>query len=310
MLATLTHRRFSSPDWIYERKLDGERCLAFRRGGEVRLLSRNRRRLDCTHPKLVDALKVQRDHDVVVDGEVVAFERGQMSFSRLQRRTGISDPELARLSGIAVSYYIFDILHLDGNRVTALPVRARKSLLARAVTFRTPLRLTTHRNTEGEAFFRDACRRGWEGLVAKRAASEYVGRRSTDWLKFKCSNRQELVVGGFTDPAGTRVGLGALLVGYYEGGRLRYAGKVGTGYDVATLRALRQRLDALEQDRPPFVDAPRERGMHWVRPELVAEVAFTEWTADGRLRHPRFLGLRSDRPASEVVREHALEVRI
>jgi hypothetical protein len=162
MLATLTHRRFSSPDWIYERKLDGERCLAFRRGGEVRLLSRNRRRLDCTYPELVDALKVQRDHDVVVDGEVVAFEGGQMSFSRLQRRMGSSDPELARRSGIAVSYYIFDILHLDGNRVTALPVRARKSLLARAVTFRTPLRLTTHRNTEGEAFFRDACRRGWE----------------------------------------------------------------------------------------------------------------------------------------------------
>jgi bifunctional non-homologous end joining protein LigD len=303
MLATLTHRRFSSPDWIFERKLDGERCLAFRRGGEVRLLSRNRQRLDCTYPELVDALSVRSDHDVVLDGEVVAFERGRMSFSRLQRRMGISDPELARRSGIAVAYYLFDILHLDGNRVTALPLRARKSLLARALTYRTPLRLTTHRNTEGEAFLRDACRREWEGLVAKRAASEYVGRRSTDWLKFKCSNRQELVVGGFTDPAGTRVGFGALLVGYYEGGRLRYAGKVGTGYDVATLRALRLRLDELEQDHPPFVDPPRERGVHWVRPELVAEVGFSEWTADGRLRHPRFLGLRSDKPASEVVRE-------
>jgi bifunctional non-homologous end joining protein LigD len=303
MLATLTHRRFSSPDWIFERKLDGERCLAFRRGGEVRLLSRNRQRLDCTYPELVDALSVRSDHDVVLDGEVVAFERGRMSFSRLQRRMGISDPELARRSGIAVAYYVFDILHLDGNRVTALPLRARKSLLARALTYRTPLRLTTHRNTEGEAFLRDACRREWEGLVAKRAASEYVGRRSTDWLKFKCSNRQELVVGGFTDPAGTRVGFGALLVGYHEGGRLRYAGKVGTGYDVATLRALRLRLDELEQDHPPFVDPPRERGVHWVRPELVAEVGFSEWTADGRLRHPRFLGLRSDKPASEVVRE-------
>jgi len=306
MLATLTQRRFSSSDWIFERKLDGERCLAFRRGGEVRLLSRNRRRLDGTYPELVDALRACSDHDVVLDGEVVAFDRGRMSFSRLQRRMGIGDPVLARRSGVAIAYYIFDLLHLDGHRTTALPLRARKSLLARALTYATPLRLTVHRNAEGEAFLRDACSHGWEGLVAKRADSDYVGRRSTDWLKLKCSNRQELVVGGFTDPAWTRVGFGALLVGYFEGGRLRYAGKVGTGYDVATLHELRRRLDEIAHDASPFADPPRERGTHWVRPELVAEVAFTEWTAGGRIRHPRFVGLRSDKPAGEVVRERPL----
>jgi bifunctional non-homologous end joining protein LigD len=310
MLATLTQRRFSSPDWIFERKLDGERCLAFRRGAEVHLLSRNRHRLDGTYPELVDGLRAQSDHDVVVDGEVVAFEEGRMSFARLQRRMGISDPELARRSGVAIAYYIFDLLHLDGHRITALPLRARKSLLTQALTYGNPLRLTVHRNTEGEAFLRDACGRGWEGLVAKRADSEYVGRRSTDWLKLKCSNRQELVVGGFTDPAGSRVGFGALLVGYFESGRLRYAGKVGTGYDVATLRSLRSRLGELEQDAPAFVDPVRERGTHWVRPELVAEVAFSEWTTDGRLRHPRFVGLRSDKVAADVVRERAAKVTV
>ncbi|MGH7747519.1 MAG: non-homologous end-joining DNA ligase [Candidatus Dormibacteria bacterium] len=303
MLATLTQRRFSSPDWIFERKLDGERCLAFRREGEVRLLSRNRRRLDGTYPELVDALGACSDHDIVVDGEVVAFERGLMSFSRLQKRLGISDPELARRSGIVVAYYMFDILHVDGHQVTALPLRARKSLLAEALTYRAPLRLTVHRNTDGESYFAQACPRGWEGLVAKRAASEYAGRRSPDWLKFKCSNRQELVIGGFTDPAGSRVGFGALLAGYHEDGRLRYAGKVGTGYDVATLLSLRRRLDELEQPAPPFADPPREHGVHWVRPELVAEVGFSEWTTDGRLRHPRFVGLRLDKPPAEVVRE-------
>jgi bifunctional non-homologous end joining protein LigD len=311
MLATLTQRRFSSPDWIFERKLDGERCLAFRRDGEARLLSRNRQRLNGTYPELVDALSAATEHDVVVDGEVVAFDGARTSFERLQRRMGISDPDLARRSGVAVHYYVFDILHLDGHYVDALPLRVRKSLLARAIRFDEPLRLTVHRNTEGEALLRDACRRGWEGLVAKRADSLYAGRRSPDWLKLKCSNRQELVIGGFTDPQRSRVGLGALLLGYYDNGRLVYAGKVGTGFDVATLRSLRARLDELAQDSSPFsAGVVLERGVHWVRPALVGEVEFTEWTADGRLRHPRFVGLRVDKPADQVVRERPQEVPV
>jgi bifunctional non-homologous end joining protein LigD len=311
MLATLTQRRFSSPDWIFERKLDGERCLGFVSTGEVRLLSRNRRRLDGTYPEIADALAGATDHEVVVDGEVVAFDGGQTSFARLQRRIGISDPALSRRSGVAVTYFVFDVLHLDGHDVTGVPLRHRKSLLRRALAFRAPLRFTVHRNRDGERFLEEACRRGWEGLVAKGADSAYVGGRSRDWLKLKCSNRQEMVVGGFTDPRGTRVGFGAMLLGHHDGGRLVYAGKVGTGYDTATLRELRSRLDALEQPQSPFAGGEgRQAGVHWVRPELVAEVEFTEWTGDGRLRHPRFVGLRDDKPASEVVRERAMEAPV
>jgi bifunctional non-homologous end joining protein LigD len=306
MLATLTHRRFSSDDWIFERKLDGERCLAYcRDASSVHLFSRNRLGLDGTYPEILDALRSEREHDVVLDGEVVAFENGQTSFARLQRRIGITDPEAARRSGVAVSYYIFDLLRVDGYDITALPLRMRKTLLRQALTFDDPLRFSVHRNRDGEAFFAEACRRGWEGLIAKRVESPYVPYRSTDWLKFRCSNEQEMVVGGFTDPKGSRVGFGALLLGYYEGDRLMYAGKVGTGFDTATLLSLRRRLDELERPQSPYADSHRvrERGVHWVEPVLVAQVAFSEWTRDGMLRHPRFVGLRDDKSAREVVRE-------
>jgi len=312
MLATLTDRRFSDPRWLFERKLDGERCLAFRDGERVRLLSRTRRHLDGTYPEVVDALARERVGDFVVDGEVVAFDRGRTSFGRLQQRIGISDPERARQSPVAVFYYVFDLLHLDGRDTTALPLRIRKSLLRATLSFRSrTLRYTAHRNEQGEALFATACARGWEGVIAKQADAPYVGRRSGDWLKFKCSAGQELVVGGFTEPTRSRVGLGALLVGYYQAGDLVYAGKVGTGFSQATLRELRRWLDALETQDSPFrgddvrraARGPGGAAVHWVRPELVAEVAFTEWTTDGRLRHPRFVGLRDDKRARDVVRE-------
>jgi bifunctional non-homologous end joining protein LigD len=304
MLATLTARRFSDPAWLFERKLDGERCLGYRRGGDVRLLSRNRKRLDGTYPEVADALGRETDSDLIVDGEIVAFEEGRTSFALLQRRMQVRDPEAARRSGIAVFYYIFDLMHLAGYDTTDLPLRLRKTLLRRALTYDQPLRYSVHRNAEGEAFHREACRRGWEGVVAKRADSRYVGHRSPDWLKFKCANEQEVVIGGFTEPAGSRVGFGALLIGFYAGDDLVYAGKVGTGFDTETLLDLRRRLDALRQDDPPFVGVrARQQGVHWVRPELVSQVAFTEWTEDAKLRHPRFVGLRRDKVAREVVRE-------
>jgi ATP-dependent DNA ligase len=179
-------------------------------------------------------------------------------------------------------------------------------LLREAIDFDDPIRLTTHRNGKGQELFAEACRKGWEGLIAKRADSPYTDRRSRDWLKFKCERGQELVVGGFTDPQGSRSGFGALLLGYFDDGELRYAGKVGTGFDEATLADISGRLRKLEISSPPFADTTAiERGgqVHWVEPELVAQVAFVEWTRHGRLRHPRFLGLRDDKSAREVVRE-------
>jgi len=296
MKAVLTEERFSDPDWIYERKLDGIRCIAIKGEQRVRLLSRNDLSLNGRFPEVVAALEADPATDFVLDGEVVAFAGAQTSFERLQQRGE---------RPVAVFYYVFDILYLAGHDVTALPLRARKSLLRDALAFRGPVRLTPHRNRDGEEMYREACRKGWEGLIAKRADSPYTHGRSRDWLKFKCSAEQELVIGGFTAPKGSRTDLGALLLGYYDGGRLRYAGKVGTGFTQATLRDLAARLEPLETGASPFTDEVRERHVSWVRPELVAQVGFSEWTRDGRLRHPRFLGLRDDKAAAEVVRETA-----
>ncbi|GGI94014.1 non-homologous end-joining DNA ligase [Streptomyces brasiliensis] len=303
MLATLTEHYFSDAAWIFERKLDGERCLGFHDGSRTGLLSRSGQSLSDTDPEITEALDRQGCHDFVVDGEMVAFEGTRTSFARLQQRIGIHDADRARASQVAVTYYVSDVLYLAGHDVTGLPLRTRKALLRRAPDFSSPLRFTPHRNADGEAYFRQACERGWEGLIAKRADSRYERRRSRNRLKFKCGRRQEPVIGGFTDPAGSRTGFGALLVGYYDAGRLVYAGKAGTGYDRRSLEGLRARLDRLERSHPPFANGPRERGAHWTQPQLVAEIGFTKWTGDGKLRHPRFLGLRTDKPAETVVRE-------
>ncbi|WP_269858608.1 non-homologous end-joining DNA ligase [Streptomyces sp. RPT161] len=303
MLAVLSDRRSFDDGWIFERKLDGVRALGFREDGRTGLLSRTGRRVDATYPEIIEALERQECHDFMVDGEIVALEHGRTNFALLQRRMGLTRPHDVRMSGVAVTYYLFDLLRLDGQDLTRLPLRTRRSLLRRTIEFRSPLRFTTHRNTGGPDLLRQACERGWEGLIAKRADGRYAQTRSRDWLKLKCAAGQEMVVGGFTEPSGSRVGLGALLVGYYADGELHYAGKVGTGFDTATLRRLRARLDELEQPGSPFADEVRERTAHWVRPELVVQVGFTEWTRDGKLRHPRFLGLRDDKSAREVVRE-------
>ncbi len=304
MKATLTAERFSDPQWIFERKLDGIRCLASRAGTQVLLRSRTGRNLNSSYPELVQALAAETCDDFLVDGEIVAFRHGITSFERLQRRMQLSDPEAARRSGVRVYLYVFDLLRLEGRDTTRLPLRTRKALLRRALSFGNSVRYLPHRNRDGERLYREACAKGLEGLIAKRADSEYRSGRSRDWLKMKCSHEQELVIGGFTAPRGSRSEFGALLVGYYEDGRLRYAGKVGTGFDTKTLHRLGSRLRALERPDPPFVDVDSvPRGTRWVEPDSVAQVAFTEWTRDGRLRHPRYLGLRDDKPAREVIRE-------
>jgi bifunctional non-homologous end joining protein LigD len=295
MKAVLTDERFSDPGWIYERKLDGIRCIAIKSGGEVRLLSRNALSLDARFPEIRAALAADPAEEFVVDGEVVAFVGAQTSFAALQQR---ADGHRAR-----PLLYLFDVLHLAGMDTTALPQRARKALLRDALDWRDPVRLTVHRNEDGAALYREACRKGWEGLIAKRADAPYVHGRSRDWLKLKCDAAQEMVVGGWTAPRGSRTDLGALLIGVYDDGLLRYAGKVGTGFTQATLRDLAAALAPLRRETSPFADAPRLRDATWVEPRLVAQVGFTEWTRDGRLRHPRFLGLREDKAPEEVVRE-------
>ena len=303
-LATLTDERFSDPQWIFERKFDGMRCVAFRDGDQVRLLSRNRQPLNGTYPELVDALAAQRTSRFVVDGEVVAFQGRRTSFARLQGRLGITKPEEARASRIRIFYYLFDLMHLDGKSTVDIPLQWRKRLLRSAISFDDPLRNTAHRVGDGISAYQAACKRGDEGVIAKRADSPYDGGRSKNWLKFKCVRDQEFVVGGYTSPQGSRIGLGALLLGYYDGRDLVYAGKVGTGFDDATLRSLHERLAPIEVATPPFTRGlGRESGARWVRPELVAQIGFTEWTRDGKLRHPRYQGLRIDKSPDEVVRE-------
>jgi len=294
MLATLTRDYFSDPEWIFEPKLDGVRCLAFKNGDDVRLLSRNKLDRSPFYPSIAKTIARQA-HDFVIDGEVAAVEDGRTSFSLLQQGHRMKVPIL---------YFVFDIVYLDGTNLARKNVLERKAALKKALSWRKPLQFVDHITGDGEDYYQAACAQGLEGVIAKRAASRYVHGRSREWLKFKCSNEQEFVIGGYTDPRGTRAAFGALLVGYYESKELRYAGKVGTGFDAALLRSLLEEMKPLERDESPFAGPPPMRkDVHWVEPKLVAQVAFAEWTPDGRLRHPRFVGIRRDKKASQVVRE-------
>jgi bifunctional non-homologous end joining protein LigD len=304
MLATLTDERFSREGWLFERKLDGERCLAFCHGSVLRLLSRNRKRLNEKYPEIAEAFRQQEIDAFIVDGEIVAFKGGIPSFAKLQQRMQVKRPSAELLRSIPVWLHAFDLLYLDRYDTRRVPLRYRKELLRNSFDFRHSLQFTEHRETEGEAYYRDACRQGWEGVIAKNGDSAYVSKRTRDWLKFKCSHEQEFVVGGYTDPQGERIGFGALLVGYYDRRQLRFAGKVGTGFDHALLQRLGRQLAGFETSTCPFAaDGLPRRGVHWVKPKLVAQIAFTEWTAEGKLRHPRFLGLREDKRPEDVVRE-------
>lgn len=263
MAATLTQERFTGPEWIVERKFDGIRLLAFKRGSEVRLFSRNRRPQDI--PPLAEAIATLPVREVILDGEITWDRSG--------------------------GYHVFDILWLDGRSVTSLPLDERRALLAK-LPLRAPLRRVEALD-DPEPWER-ARREGWEGVIVKRRDSPYQHKRSKLWLKMKCESAQDFVVGGFTDPQGGRVGLGALLVGYFEGEDFVFAGKVGTGFDTKLLLGLRDRLDAIEVPKSPFTKAtglPRLRA-HWVRPTIVVHVAFIEWTVHKKLRHSRLLGVR------------------
>jgi bifunctional non-homologous end joining protein LigD len=294
MLATLTEERFSDKKWIFEKKHDGVRALAFKKGSNIQLLSRNKLSFNNSYPDVVDHL-MKTSGNFIIDGEIVALEKGVSSFSKLQQRMK---------SSMAIYYFVFDLIYWEQFDVRDLPLLERKKMLQEKIAFDQRIRFTNHKVGEGEKYYEQACREQWEGIIAKRSDSLYVAGRSTDWLKFKCSMEQELVIVGYTDPEGARVGLGALLVGFYEKNELIYAGKVGTGFTFQTLRTLQKKLSALERSTPAAkgIGLPR-KNVHWVEPKLVAQIGFSEWTSDNKLRHPRYLGLREDKRPREVVRE-------
>jgi ATP-dependent DNA ligase len=274
MAATLTQDRFAGDDWLFEKKYDGIRLLAYKRGTDIKLYSRNH--LLQHLPAIEKAVAAVGADEVIIDGEV-AWDGGS-------------------------AYHVFDVLWLNGRLTTSLPLEARRALL-KTLTFTPPMRrVDLLRDREP---WERARREGWEGVIAKRKGSPYEHRRSKLWLKMKCEASQELVVGGFTDPQGARVGLGALLVGYYEKDDFVFAGKIGTGFDTRLLLDLRKRLDAIEIDKTPFTVStglPRLRA-HWVKPSIVVQVNFLEWTPNNKLRHPRLIGVRFDKKARDVVRE-------
>lgn len=261
MAATLTQERFTGPEWIFERKFDGIRLLAYKNGSDVGLFSRNR--LPQNLPAVSDALKKLPNKQLILDGEII-------------------------WGGGGAAYHIFDILWLDGQATTSLTLEERLALL-RELALKPPLQRV--KTLDDAQPWDRAQKEGWEGVIAKRRDSVYEHRRSKQWLKMKCELSQEFVVGGFTDPQGQRVGLGALLVGHYDGDDFVFAGKIGTGFDTKLLLELRAKLDQLEIPKSPFTKAtglPRLR-VHWVKPKIMVQVGFIEWTAHGKLRHPRLL---------------------
>lgn len=304
MLATLTGQRFDDHGWAFGHKLDGARCIAYRKGGRIRLMSRTRHEMNASYPEVVDALAAEKKDDFIIDGEIVALDKdGNSKFELLQPRMGLQSPEEARRTGVPVYYYVFDILYYEGYELTRLPLLERKRILENALAFGNTVRFLEDRPGGGLKLFDEACRKGWEGLIAKRADGPYVHGRSDDWLKFKCIANQEFVIGGYTEPHGQRIEFGAILVGYYKDCGLMYAGKVGTGFDQKTLRSLMEKFRALERKTSPFADEVKEKEVHWLEPKLVAQIGFEEWTNYGKLRQPRYEGLRYDKDPRSVIRE-------
>ncbi len=300
-LATLVSTPPAGEDWIHETKLDGYRALFDVSKGRCRILTRGGHDWTSKFPTLAKAAEAIGLRDAVLDGEIVALDDSGRSDFQLLQATLSEEPA----SSPSPIYFAFDLLRLDGKDVRSRPLLERKEAVARICKQKKngPIRYSDHIVGRGAETFRQACKLGLEGIVSKLATSPYREGRSTDWQKSKCTRRQEFVIGGFTDPKGSRQGFGALLVGVFQDDAFVYCGRVGTGFDEASIRDLKSRLRPLVTPKCPFAKAPRSSGVHWTQPRLVCEVAFTEWTRDGALRHPSFQGVREDKDTRSVVRE-------
>lgn len=298
MLATLSKNYFSDPNWIYEHKLDGMRCLVFKHGNYVELYSRNKVKQNEVFPELVKVF-AKYPGNFILDGEIVAFKGKNTSFEQLQERMHVQNPSKLLLKKFPVVFYAFDLLYLQDYNICNLPLIQRKQLLLQNFTFKDPLRHLEYKVEEGEKYLLYAVKQGWEGIIAKLATGKYEHKRSRNWLKFKCTNQQEFVVGGYT--MGKREHFGALLLGLYKDKKFIYAGKVGTGFDAELLQTLFDKLKVHVQLSSPFADyTVNSKSIHWVTPKLIVEIEFTEWTADGKLRHPTFIGIRTDKNPKDV----------
>jgi bifunctional non-homologous end joining protein LigD len=299
MLATLVDEPFSNPEWIFETKWDGFRAVCFVENGRARFVSRNQ--LDMTHqyPELVDVGKQVDAKEAILDGEIVALDHdGMPRFQLLQPRVGRKKKtDIEALLGKAkIVYFVFDLLYVDGYDLTSCSVVERKAVLKSILRAATFMKFSEHIVGDGEAFFAQIEKFHLEGMMAKRAASPYVQRRSSDWLKVKTVERSEVVVAGYTQPRGARSHFGALVVGLYRDGRLHYVAHVGGGFNERALEKIYKSMQPLRTKQSPFVDPPKtNEPVQWLKPKLVAEVKFSEWTADGHLRHPIFIGLREDK---------------
>ncbi len=292
MLATLVDSPFTKPDWIFEEKYDGVRMLAYKEAAKVSLISRNGIDRTERYPKIAEAIGRLKADTLALDGEVVIFDDKHVSrFQFLQQSDG--KPVFA----------VFDCLYHDGKDIRSALLSERRKALEHAVKPTSNLLLSARLDQDGLKAFEIAKRRGLEGLIAKDLASKYVSGRSGSWLKVKVRKEDEFVVGGFTEPTGSRRYFGALLLGIYSRGKLQYVGKVGTGFDKETLGALHKKFERLQKARSPFSEVIKERGATFVTPKLVAQVGYTEWTSDGKLRHPVYLGLRDDKDAKDVKRQ-------
>lgn len=305
MLATLTYKYFSHPEWIFECKFDGERCLAYCDLNRIiTLYSRSKQVLNEVYPELVIALKQSSYKSFIIDGEIVALnKKGISSFTKLQKRIGLNRANKIDIAEVPVYFYIFDIQYFDNHDLRNLPLLERKEILKTVIKFNDKILWTDYFKEKGIRLYDEARQKGWEGIIAKKANSIYQNKRSKDWLKFKCGNGQEFIIIGYTAPQGSRVGFGALLLGYYKDTKLHYAGKVGTGFDRIKLLDLKQKFIPFEIQGSKLEEIIKGKDVRWLEPKLVCEVEFSEWTKEGKLRHPRYRGLRIDKDAKDIVRE-------